>query len=133
MGMTFSTGDGEALNAVRLANRMLEAEQMTWAEVLHGPKLAPTPDYRTPPSKRGSAWGARAPRPSPRDFTKRTDDDIGPMFDAVGERRYDVSTLMFIASLRDFWERLSYLTDDQYAALKRIYANERGSGGFSQW
>jgi hypothetical protein len=32
--MTDSCGDGEALNAIRLANRMLKEHKLTWAEAL---------------------------------------------------------------------------------------------------
>lgn len=34
MGMTLSNGDGEALTAIRMANRMLAADGLTWGELL---------------------------------------------------------------------------------------------------
>ncbi len=53
LGMTQSSHDGEALNAVRLANRMLAENRLTWREALCGPTAiaSPTdddlPDWRS--------------------------------------------------------------------------------------
>jgi len=44
LGMTGSKHDGEALNAMRMANKMLGENKTTWAEVLDmPPPLAPEP------------------------------------------------------------------------------------------
>jgi hypothetical protein len=54
MGSESAAGDGEAVNAFRLATRLLRAQGMTWADV------ADLAFVRTPPQAEGSA-----PSPSP--------------------------------------------------------------------
>jgi hypothetical protein len=132
MRMTESSHDGEALNALRLANAMLKADGKNWSDILAGPTTR-APDYRTPPSKRGagdtSRYGTRAPQGRKKDETRWIGPEIDPMLDALSRGRHDLGTMTFIASLRDFWERRGFLTTDQYNALKGMHANaERGGG-----
>jgi hypothetical protein len=142
MRMTESGSDGEALNAVRLANRMLKADGKTWQDVIgltSKPTITVSPDYRTPPSKRGkgntSRYGRRADQRRPDDGNKHTGSDIDSMLSALGSRKHEVSTLMFIAGLRDFWERNGFLTTPQYEALCNVHSFDdldrggRGGGG----
>lgn len=134
MGMTGSAGDGEALNAVRKANEMLRAAGKTWSDVLSAPTAAAfgTPDYRTPPSRRGTGSYGKPHRPTRRSEEERIrSDDIEPMLSELGAKRHDVSTLMFVASLREFWEREGYLTQSQYEHVKRVYDQGRAPKGQS--
>lgn len=49
MGMTGSVHDGEAINALRLANKWLAEHKLTWAELLNGPlPKAPPADLQRP-------------------------------------------------------------------------------------
>jgi hypothetical protein len=130
MGMTDSVGDGEALNAVRMANRMLKTAGKTWAEVLTPARLdinfGTTPDYRTPPSRRKQSWGTTVKRGTRNpDRGRNTGSDIDAMLGALSSRKHDMSTMMFIASLNDHWERKSFLTDPQYEALKALHSRGR--------
>jgi hypothetical protein len=134
--MTESTSDNEALTALRLANAMLKADGKNWHDILFSSKPTPSPDYRTPPSKRGAGdtrrYGTRAPQGRAKDETRWTGPEIAPMLDALSRGRHDLGTMTFIASLTDFWERRGYLTTDQYNALKSMHANAEsgGRGGF---
>lgn len=130
MRMTESGSDGEALNAVRLANRMLAADGKHWGDVLVG-SAHPTrtaPDWRTPPSKRKrgagdtTRYGRAASQRREQDERRVSSSDIDVMLAELGSRRHDMSTMMFIASLNDWWERNGYLTGPQYDALKSMNA-----------
>ena len=132
MGMTGSAGDGEALNAVRLANKMLRAAGKNWNDVLTPGQLnvsvGRTPDYRTPPSKRrtGASYGSKVRREKyDPNRGKNVGQDIQEMLTVLSDRKHDMGTMMFLASLNDWWERNSFLTDNQYASLKRLH--DRGS------
>ena len=132
MGMTTSDHDGEALNALRMANRMLSDAKTTWEQVLQiTAKSSET--FRTPPSKRGagdtSRYGRRADQRRPTDNTRWTGPEIDPMLSAVAARRLDLGTMAFIASINEQWERKGFLTTDQYNALKRIHAEADDRGG----
>jgi hypothetical protein len=138
LAMTSSIHDGEALTAVRMANRAIAAAGLTWEQVLgsRSGTAASTPDFRTPPSKRGTGtarYGRPAPKAQPKDTTRRTDADIDLMMSECAGRRHDVNTLMFLASLRDYWETHNYLTQDQYVALQRIYEPSNGGKGGFRW
>lgn len=130
--MTESDQDGEALNAIRMANRMVKAARLTWGDVLRTTATAPSPsaygspDYRTPPSKRGKAYGA-AHRPPPRTEPKKIyDDNIGQYLRELSERKHDLSTVMFIASLTEFYEQNGYLTEPQYEHVVRLHDTKPG-------
>lgn len=138
MGMTSSNHDNEALTALRKANEMLKADDKTWADVLSlrsslnlGSPVADSPDYRTPPSKRrGTASYGRPASQRPReDPTRHVGDDIDTMLSFLGGERHDMSTMMMLASIREFWERNAYLTTPQYDTVKRMADANRGRGG----
>jgi chromatin segregation and condensation protein Rec8/ScpA/Scc1 (kleisin family) len=133
MRMTESSSDGEALNALRHANRLLKAEEKHWGDVLAPAKPPLRADYRTPPSKRKTGAGApradtsRYGRAAPRrkhnsDLGRNSGRDIDEMLSELGGRKHDMGTLMFLASLNDHWERKDYLTDAQYDSLKQLHA-----------
>lgn len=127
--------DGEALSALRMANRLLREAGKDWGDILAPPRAAApsAPDYRTPPSKRGTArYGSAAPRRDPNAGKGRIySSDIEPMLAALGSRRNDVGTLMFLASLREFFETNGYLTEAQYEHVKRMHEGRasRSPGG----
>lgn len=129
MGMTFSNGDGEALTALRKANALLTAEGMSWSDILSAPPplvvvprgFGSTSSFRTPPSKRGS-YGSKPHRKRANpDQGRNEGSDIQEMLSELAAKKHDMHTMMFIASLNDHWERMSYLTDPQYGALKNLY------------
>jgi hypothetical protein len=129
MGMTTSAHDGEALNAMRMANRLLESAGKTWAEVLGaapGPRVDNT--FRQPPSARkpGASYGQTVRRERYRgDVDGRNTEDVEEMINVVGARKHDMGTVMFMSSLNAFWEKNGYVTNAQYAALRRLYEGRR--------
>jgi hypothetical protein len=65
MRMTESVHDGEALTALRMANALLKAANVNWSDILGSPSTsAPSPDYRTPPSKRSAGGPSRYGKPA---------------------------------------------------------------------
>lgn len=136
--LTESDADGEALNAVRMANRMLKSAGKSWDEVLIGvttPSASArsygSPDYRTPPSKRGPRTYGRAEPPKKRAEPKKIyDDNIGDYLKALTERRHDMGTVMFLASLTEFYQENGYLTEPQYEAIVRMHDAKPGQ---SRW
>lgn len=56
LGMTGSDGDGEALNAIRLANKFLKDRKITWADVIGGIQIVErTVTVNSPPRKKNSS------------------------------------------------------------------------------
>jgi len=53
LNLTSSNSDGEALNALRIANKMLTENNITWQQIVTG-------DYKTPETAREYAKGYRA-------------------------------------------------------------------------
>jgi hypothetical protein len=51
------------------------------------------------------------------------------MLDALRRGRSNLSSMVFLASITDFWEKRGYLTTDQYNALKRMHREQDNSGG----
>jgi hypothetical protein len=125
--LTESDADGEALAALRMANKLIRGAGKSWDDIL-GSTTRSAPDYRTPPSKRGTKqYGTRAPRPdNARKNEKVIDESIDHMLHQLGQKRHDVSTLMFLAGLRDYFERNGYLTREQFEALERMYERDTG-------
>jgi hypothetical protein len=133
MRMTESSADGEALNALRLANKMLREAGLHWGDVLGG--SGTDRSHLVPPSKRGRGFN---PKPSGAAYGRRaesqkydgsrgrnTGDDIAMMLDALGRRRNSIDFQMFLGSVTQFWEKNGYLTDNQYAAILRSYEAAR--------
>jgi hypothetical protein len=135
MGMTGSVGDGEALNAVRLANRMLKAANKTWSDVIPVtiPRGAPDyRDFRTPPSKRkskpgdaGRRYGRRAHQGPVADSGRHDDPQINDWLNDLAKRKHDLSTMMFLASITDQWDRKGWLSTAQFESVRRMHGGER--------
>jgi hypothetical protein len=129
LGMTGSDGDGEALNAIRLANRMLRAANTTWSDLLAPPSAPASPDYRTPPSKRGRGNTSRYGRPASQkryeDRERHSDDDIQIMFADLAARRMDMNTMMIVSSLNHKWEKDGWLNGAQRNLLENLYKEGR--------
>ncbi|MET4156261.1 hypothetical protein [Bradyrhizobium sp. RT7b] len=137
--LTESGHDGEAMAAMRMANKLIRSAGKTWEDVVAGvaapaPKSygspAPT-DYRTPPSKRGTRQHGRADPRSPKTEAKRIyDDNIGTYLKELTKRRHDPSTVMFLASLSEYYEAKGYLTEPQYETVMRMHHRKRGKSAW---
>lgn len=125
MRMTESNADGEALNALRLANKMLSAAGLHWGNILGNGGTDRS--HMVPPSKRGfnnkpstSRYGRAAPRQSYQgDKGKNHDEVIADWLNILAKRRHSIDFQMFLGSVTNFWEKNGYLTDAQYDAIRR--------------
>ncbi len=108
MMLTSSPSEGEALNAIRMANGLLMAANLNWEEFL---------------GARGADAGAGAEtKPRARKTQRHTSGDIEEMFEGVSQGLDpDSSFYRFIESLHTWWEEHGFLTDKQYEALKNSY------------
>jgi hypothetical protein len=119
MGMTFSHHDPEALTALRKANAMLLADNMTWEEYLN---VKPDNSYLVPPSQRAR----REPAPWGEDdgsgFTDYDGRHRGPEIDDMFETAFATargSFVHFLESINEWWKEKGFLTEKQYKALRR--------------
>jgi hypothetical protein len=141
MRMTESTHDGESLNALRLANKMLGAAGKHWGDVLGAPREDRS--HLTRPSQRpgtkpgfnkkptGSKYGARDPS-SARQYNgskgRNYEPAIGDMLVTLSQRNHTEGFAMFLESITEQWSAKGYLTDNQYEVVKR--ALHRGRADF---
>lgn len=103
MAMTTSDRDGEALNAVRLANRMLAHEHLTWEDVF-------------------KRFAEKAPKPAPKPRVKTASVGIEEML-VLCKAKVRGDPREFIESLDAFFSDNGYLTRKQEGALKKFYEN----------
>lgn len=71
LNLTTSDNDGEALNAIRAANRMLKQAMMPWDRVLHPPKEQPKPRQERPFSHPGFSHTRKTYEDFEREFRER--------------------------------------------------------------
>lgn len=111
LALTASDKDGEALAAVRMANRILAMEGLTWLEV-----ISPVPTTRVTVT----AYKAEEDWVPPHLKDKVT---IEIMFRAVyAQPRSDNEEFwQFMDSIHHRWNKYQNLTQGQYTALKRSY------------
>jgi hypothetical protein len=102
MMMTTSNQDGEALNALRMANKILLQEKKNWADVLQ----------KTPPDKR------HYPTYQPPTKNKR----IAEMFELLKkEKRINQGTRQFIDDIELKFSLYGELTPKQKSAIEKIF------------
>jgi hypothetical protein len=107
MGMTTSPHDGEALNALRKANAMLAASNLTWQELLA--VTSPSQPRQQPATFRDV----------PSEQKKHTDSkEIDRLFEQAFHRARG-SFREFLESIHDWWETKKFLTERQYQALRK--------------
>lgn len=144
MRMTEASNDGEALNALRLANKMLKAAGKHWGDVLHSPAFAASHSLLDELSQHMKRTGGRdefeggmrgfarkygAPASSMRDHVRHREaskeqvrgPDIDRMLATLRGRQHEMSFLMFLASVTKFYADKGYLTRPQYDAVKKAY------------
>ena len=106
--MTTSPSEGEALNAIRMANSLLLEANLDWDDFLRG--------------KAKIIGGSTSSQTtySGKKYTNST--EIESMLEAVlNNVRSGTSFRTFIESLRDWWESNQFLTEKQYNALRKTY------------
>lgn len=140
MRLTESEHDGEAINALRMANRMLAADNLNWSDVMGmlkvGGRIARKVVESASPvhgAGRGTArYGQRASQKRPEDTRQHRETDIPVMFGSLRAKQHDMFTMVMLAGFWEHWEKHSYLTGAQYDTLKQLYtkANSTGRAGW---
>jgi len=123
LAMTTSSSDGEALNAMRMANSLIKAAGKTWAEVFASQTTinihAPRSGFRAP-----QAYSDVEDWVPPHLQDKVV---IDHMFRAVyAQPRSDNEEFwQFMDSIHNRWTKFGNLTQGQYNALKKCYNRVR--------
>lgn len=120
LALTTSDVDGEALAALRAANKMLAADNMTWADLLTERPRHVTVSMTREPYKAEEAWVP----PHLKDKVM-----IELMFRAVfAQPRSDNEEFwQFMDSIHNRWRKHANLSQGQYSALKRCYSRVKAS------
>lgn len=122
LAMTTSTHDGEAINAMRLANEMILKAGLTWENVLttvgHPGFTVTVTRHKAPEQRPYEEWVA----PHLRDKAS-----IDLMFRTIyAQPRTDNEEFwQFMDSIHERWTRHGNLTQKQYSALVRCYQKVR--------
>jgi hypothetical protein len=111
--MTESSHDGEALNAIRMVNSLLNKHNANWDDVLHGavPMIDADPFAKVP-----YVGGGTSPRGS--SGPRHTDAaEIEPYFVVLSQR--DLGTFKdYVDDVYKWWQEKRFLTDKQYNVIK---------------
>lgn len=114
--MTESQHDGEALNAIRMANALLNKHNANWDELMRKQvQVIDADPFAAAPSPRRMK-GESGPR--------HTDaDEINSYFETLFSR--NLGTFRdYVDSVHEWWEAKGFLTQKQYDVIKRS-ANSR--------
>lgn len=122
-----TAGDGEALNAIRLANNMIKAASLTWEDLI-GVSFKKTSEAAM---NKGPGWGPapppRKPTSHPADLTVNSDgsytgDVIDKMLESLDKNTAKNSGFRdFINDILSKYEKKGSLTPAQYQSIKRSY------------
>lgn len=134
MEMTTSINDGEALNAARMANKLLAANNADWKRVFArlitievepgAGDVDPAPANRTPP-------GAVPVHGSSAAKTREQLDreaHINHMFDYCLQRVKSGDFRKFLLDVESQWQKKGRLSTGQYEAVKRTYDRHHREG-----
>ena len=106
LAMTTSSFDNECLTAIRKANAMLAAKNMTWELFVKG--RYPKENIDISSSKGKGNW--------PTDGMKS--EDVEEMF-TMALANSSGSFIKFLHSIYEWWEDKGFLTDKQFESLKK--------------
>jgi hypothetical protein len=110
--MTESEHDGETLNAVRMANALLNRHNANWDEVLRGkvPMIDADPFGTSPKMGKIPDKGAH--------YTNAA--EIDAMFANIYNRLRPTDAFkVYVDSVHEWWEQKGFLTQKQYDVIKR--------------
>jgi len=126
LGMSDSSSDGEALTAMRMANKLLREAEVTWRDVITDPRVAERQVFEAFVHQKTRTHAARYGRPlrakrhNPNEG-RHTDSDIPEMLTALRQRRHEMGFLMFLAGVTEQYRRVGYLTTSQLNAVRAAY------------
>jgi hypothetical protein len=118
MMMTTSSHDGEALNAIRMANQMLSKHKLSWQDVTKTIRVPPKPKEEPTISER-AARAARAGRETHKSRVSAT--EIRRMFAYLRKNLEKGPYRDFIAGIHEDWRKFHKLTDGQLKGLEKVY------------
>ncbi|KKM21580.1 hypothetical protein LCGC14_1633980 [marine sediment metagenome] len=108
MKITTSPSEGEAVNAIRMANSLLLEANLDWDDFLRGKAKIVGGSVSSQTTYSGKKY--------------TNSNEIESMLEAVlNNVRSGTSFRAFIESLRDWWESNQFLTEKQYNALRKTY------------
>lgn len=142
MMMTTSPHDGEALNAIRMANAMLNKHKLNWQDVTRTVRIG-SPQPKNPKKDPmatwdwGHAWNAwndatnwediqqkmneaYAAQKRARDNIERTE-KIKKMFNYLRKNLEEGDYRKFVSKIHAKWVKSRRLTDREYKGLEKIY------------
>lgn len=135
MMMTTSSHDNEALVALRMANAMLAEMDANWEEFIKGV----VPNSAWAQQHQSQNYHAQGPRPRPQASASSGDElDVPYTMTKAGKKIYKVHPKLdeafafldgqikggfrdFFTSVYDFYEDKGFITEKQYAVIKRSY------------
>lgn len=123
MGMTGSSSDNEALNAVRLANKWLGSKGHSWEDLLRGKVTVEADPFAAAPSVAVNVhsaqprYAAHAPPPPPRQFDNTK--EIEGFFTKLELKYLPPSVQNRINKISDEWKRKGFLLYGDYDYLKK--------------
>lgn len=120
MEMTASDNDGEALNALRMANKMMAAEKLRWGDVLQQERSTTINVVMRPRTEDGLQESGDWVAPHLKDTHV-----IELMFRTVYATPMNDGFRQFIDSLHQWWLQHKQLTQRQYNALRQAYTRAR--------
>lgn len=120
MGMTGSDADGEALNALRMANRLLKKSDLTWTDVLNRCISVTTVNSGY------QAQGASGDDGFDEERNEgNLDDMIQNAFDELRGVSMSASFRAFVDDVERKWNQTGYLTPGQRAPILKAVKNVR--------
>lgn len=118
MALTTSDNDGEALNALRMANKMLMAERLTWEEILGETRQQISISIHRQPMN--GSYEAPEDWTPPHLKDKATLDHIfRTIYAKLGPSESGFKE--FIDSVHKWYRARGFVTQAQYHALRRAY------------
>ncbi len=122
MGMTGSDSDGEALNALRMANRLLKKSDLSWADVLDR--------CVTASAVNGSGYTTSTRADADDGFDEdhgedSLDETIQNAFDELRGVQMSPSFRAFVDDVERKWNQTGYLTPGQRAPILKAVKNVR--------
>lgn len=118
LGMTTSEHDGEALNAMRMANALVQAAGKTWAEVLATQNTINISLQRAQPT--ANPYAGTATDWSPPHLTDKV--IIDTMFRAIyAQPRSHSDFWNWVDDVHAYWTKHQRVTNAQYQGLRRCY------------
>jgi hypothetical protein len=108
LNLTTSQYDGEALNAIRMANAVLARTNQTWEDLLKGKVVM----------IQGAQEGTLSK--SPTNIRHSDPNEINGYFETLYDRGSRLGTFKtWVDSVHEWWEEKGFLTDNQYNTLKK--------------